>query len=295
MPHAPRVSIVVCTYNRAPSLVETLEALDAQITPADLRWELIVVDNNSTDATREAIERFAARARIRVRSVFEPSQGLSHARNAGVAHAAGGVVGFTDDDVQPAPDWVASVAAAIGAGADIVGGRILPRWRRPPPPWLEHRPYFRRALAIMDDASPALVRDPRATPSVWGANMAFRREVFDAVGLFDSRRGMVGTKLYRGEEIDLVQRAIDAGFRVIYDPTVVVWHRIEAERMRLRYVSRLHFQQAEGEALLRDGRSGPRPASLAWRRADTIERWLHCCGALGAMWGACKLYLGRRR
>lgn len=302
MPHEQDISIVVCTYNRAASLAETLEAMDAQIAPADLRWELLVVDNNSTDATRDAIEHFVARARIHVRSVFEPCQGLSHARNAGIVHAAGNIVGFTDDDVQPAPDWVGRVAAAIGTGADIVGGRILPRWRQPPPSWLEHRPYFRSALAIMDHASPAQVLDPRATPSVWGANMAFRRKVFDAVGLFDTRRGMVGTKLYRGEEIELVQRAIAAGFRVVYDPNATVWHRIEAERMRLRYLSRLRFRQAEGEALLsvrRDRgwsvtqRTWHWLAALAWRRPDAIEWWLDCCGAIGSMWGACKLFFGK--
>ena len=303
------VSIVVCTYNRAASLRLTLEALDAQLTPSDMVWELVVVDNNSTDATGREIEDFAGRARVRMRSIFVAEQGLSHARNAGLAHSHGDIVGFTDDDVRPAPDWVASIATVMNEhGADIIGGRILPAWHRPPPPWLEHGSSFHRALAIMVHTTPKQVLNPRGHPSVWGANMAFRRDVFAKVGVFDTRRGLVGTKLYRGEEIDLVERAVAAGHRAVYDPRVVVVHRIGAERMGVRYLSRLHFQRAEGEALVQSPvghraflgmpvsryrsivqRSCYWLASAVLRRPDALERWLDCCAAFGFLWGACKV------
>jgi glucosyl-dolichyl phosphate glucuronosyltransferase len=297
----PDVSIVVCTYNRAASLRLTLAALDAQLTPPDLVWELIIVDNNSTDTTRSEIERFAGSARVAVRPLFVAAQGLSHARNAGLARSHGNIVGFTDDDVRPAPDWVASVAHGMNEhAADIIGGRILPAWREPPPAWLEQRSFFHGALAIMTHPAPRQVLDPSGSPSVWGANMAFRRKVFDTVGLFDTRRGLVGTKLYRGEEIDLVERAIAAGYRAVYDPSVVVWHRIGPERMRVGYLSRLYFERAEGDALVH-GIPLSRYRSVAartcsWlaaglrRRPDTLERWLECCAAFGSVWGACKMH-----
>jgi glucosyl-dolichyl phosphate glucuronosyltransferase len=307
MTRRPDVSIVVCTYNRATSLRLTLASLDAQRTPADLSWELVVVDNNSTDATRVVIEEFAATARIPLRSLFVARQGLSHARNAGVAFSHGAIVGFTDDDVHPAPDWVARIAVAMReAGADILGGRILPAWHESPPSWLDDR-SFHGVLSIMDHTTAVEVLNAQSTPCVWGANMAFRREVFERAGLFDTRLGIHGTLRYGGEDTDLVGRALAAGCRAVYDPAAVVWHRIGPDRMHIGYVSRVCFQRAEGEARLRSPvkrlalfgvplgmycmtalRVGRWLAAVALRRPDRIQRWLDCCRAAGLMWGASK-------
>jgi glycosyltransferase involved in cell wall biosynthesis len=302
------VSVVVCTYNRAPSLGLTLRALDVQVTPPDLTWELVVVDNNSADATRSVVDAFTATARIQVRYLFEPQQGLSHARNAGIAHARGGIVAFTDDDVRPEPDWVAGVNAALReTGADIVGGRILPAWDHPPPAWLEARPFLRGPLAIMEHPMLGPVVEAGRIPNVWGANMAFRREVFERAGLFDPRRGVTGRKLYRGEEVELLRRALAAGYRAVYDPRVVVWHRIAAGRMRRRYVSRLYFERAEGDVLAQAApqgrlllgvppfvyrRTAHRLGGWLWAAArrcpDTFDRWLESCEAVGSVWGLWK-------
>src|SRR5215475_10990679 len=208
MTRRPDVSIVVCTYNRATSLRLTLASLDAQQTPAGLSWELVVVDNNSTDATRVVIEEFAGTARIPVRSLFVARQGLSHARNAGVASSCGAIVGFTDDDVHPAPDWVARIATAMReTGAHILGGRILPAWHESPPSWLDDR-AFHGVLSIMDHTTAGEVLNADRTPCVWGANMAFRREVFEQARLFDTRLGIHGTLRYSGEDTELVGRAL---------------------------------------------------------------------------------------
>jgi hypothetical protein len=165
----------------------------------------------------------------------------------------------------------------------------------------------------MDHATAVDVLDAQRPPCVWGANMAFRREVFDRVGLFDARRGMHGTRRYGGEDTELVARALAAGCRAVYDPAVVVWHRIGRDRMRLGYLSRVNFQMAEGEV-----RFQPRVERLgllgvplgmyrmtaiciarwlgaaALRRPDRIPRWLECCRAFGAMWGAFRRRLDER-
>lgn len=309
MTHHPHVSVVVCTYNKAASLRLTLASLAAQVTPPDLAWELLVVDNNSTDGTPVVIEQFASSARIPVRALLVPDQGLSHARNVGLAHSHGDVVAFTDDDVDPAPDWVARIAAGIRqARADIVGGRILPAWHERPPAWLEQR-VFHGLLSLMDYTMPADVLNAHRAPCVWGANMAFRREVFDKVGLFDPRRGIQGTRRYGGEETELVGRALAAGCRAVYDPELVVWHRIGPERMRIRYLSRVAFQRAEGEARVRPvvtrdwllgvplgmygavRHFGRWLTSLVLQQPDTIQRWLDCCRDAGAIWGACRRHV----
>ena len=307
MTRAPDVSIVVCTYNRAASLGLTLDALAAQAIPPGIRWEMILVDNNSTDTTRAVIQRFVATADIPTRSVFVPEQGLSRARNAGIAASRGDIIAFTDDDVLPAKDWVVRIATTLERmDVDIVGGRIVPAWLEKPPAWLQRRPALHDALAILDHPTAARVLDPHGAPAVWGANMAFRRRVFDRVGGFDARRGLVGATLHRGEEIDLVARALAAGCQAVYEPSVIVAHRIGPQRMRLRYLSRLYFQRAEGDALLqsatrrgrfgaslRDWTSAVRAiagwlSAVAARRPDTVERWLVCCAAIGSLWGSRK-------
>jgi glycosyltransferase involved in cell wall biosynthesis len=292
------VSVVVCTYNRASSLRVTLTALAAQVTPPGLDWELVVVDNDSTDTTRREFETFAATAQIRTRYLSAAPQGLSRARNAGVGVARADLIAFTDDDVDPAPDWVARIAEAMAeSGADILGGRIVPAWTMPPPHWLERRSYLRRALAIMEHPSHARVLTAHGTPAVWGANMAIRRAVFAGIGLFDPSRGVTGTKLYRGEEVDLVERALAAGFRVVYDPRAVVRHRIGADRMRVGYFSRLYFWRAEGDALLRGARRDRRVWRLrppeARQMRDPLRLWLKGCETLGVVSALSKRWLGR--
>jgi glycosyltransferase involved in cell wall biosynthesis len=307
MTHHPHVSVVVCTYNKAASLRLTLASLAAQVTPPDLAWELLVVDNNSTDATPSVVDQFASSAHIPVRTVFVPDQGLSRARNAGLTQSRGEVIGFTDDDVHPASDWVARIAAGMRkTGADIVGGRILPAWHVPPPAWLEQR-AFHGLLSLMDYTAPADVLNAHRAPCVWGANMAFRRAVFEKVGLFDPRRGIQGTRRYGGEETELVGRALAAGCRAVYDPELVVWHRIGPERVRIRYLSRVAFRRAEGDVRVQSvgarrsplgvplgmyratvGHVGRWVTALVLRRPDAIQRWLDCCRAAGAIWGACR-------
>jgi glycosyltransferase involved in cell wall biosynthesis len=300
------VSVVVCTYNRAASLRDTLDALDAQVTPPELEWDLLVVDNNSTDGTPAVVRDFAAATRVPVRHLRVTRLGLSRSRNEGLARTRGAIVAFIDDDVCPARDWVRSVAVAMNeASADMLGGRIVPAWDHAPPAWLADRPALHHALTVLDHDRFAVVVNATQFPTIWGANMAFRREVFDRVGVFDTRRGVRGHKLYRGEEIDLVSRALVTGCRAVYDPRVVVRHRVWAHRMRIAYVSRLYFQRAEGEALVQEppGARGLLAVHLSmilyicrWtrsvvgRRPDRLDLWLDTCASVGHVWGS---WLGR--
>jgi glycosyltransferase involved in cell wall biosynthesis len=273
------VTLVVCTYNRADSLRGTLEALGAQRVPSDLSWEVVVVDNNSTDCTPAVVDSASLSFPASLRYVFEPRQGLSHARNTGIEHSKGVIVAFTDDDVLPQPDWVATIAASMDElDADVLGGRILPEWSSPVPRWLEGQEdlYFR--LALMQHKTRLRLKSILEKGRVWGANMAFRREVFTQVGTFDTRLGITGTKLYRDEDTDLVDRALRAGCTVIYDPRLVVHHRIPQERLRRSYFRRLAFDRGEGQALLA-GNSATRALLGAplYRYRDCVVqfgRWL---------------------
>ncbi len=235
------VSVVVCTYNRCASVAETIAALSRQVVRTDTRWELIVVDNNSTDRTRETVGQLASEpGSPEIRYAFEAQQGLSHARNHGIALARGELILFTDDDVIPEPDWVQTVADAMrDCGCDACGGYIAPIWEAEPPAWLTERFYGFLALKP-DPNGPRILSAEEELP--FGANMAFRREVFERVGLFDPGLGRMGNVLAGGEESDLFRRILGSGGSVMYFPQARVHHKVEAFRTRKRYFRRWRFQ-----------------------------------------------------
>src|SRR4051794_32553856 len=151
------VSVVLSTYNRGPLLEPALRSVLAQQQALTPPFELIVVDNNSTDGTRDIIQRIAA-GDPRVRYVFEAPQGLSHARNAGIREARAPFIAFTDDDVRAEPDWIAALLRAFRESpeVDFVGGRVLPIWPSPPPAWLTCDHWAPLALVDHGDAAIAI-------------------------------------------------------------------------------------------------------------------------------------------
>lgn len=234
-------SIVICTYNRAESLRDTLAALRALRADA-INWEVIVVDNNSRDHTKAVVEE-TARAWPRLHYAFEGTQGLSHARNRGIEVARGDVILFTDDDVLPEPEWLHTTLEGMHRyGADACGGYIAPIWEKPPPPWLTER--FHGFLAVRIDRSDdyPITAD---TPPPFGANMAFRRAVFDHVGLFDTSRGRKGVVLASGEDGEMFERVLSKGMKVMFLGSSRVHHKVEGFRTTKRYFRRWRIQTSK--------------------------------------------------
>ena len=220
-------SIVVCTYNRAESLRDTLAALRAQQCVTSLDWEVIIVDNNSKDHTPTVVETAQSSWPL-LRYEFEGAQGLSHARNHGIACARGKVILFTDDDVLPEPDWLETTLDGMARhDADACGGFIAPIWETPPPTWLTERFYGFLAVRI-DRTDDHRITDTGKTP--FGANMAFRRHVFEQVGLFDTNRGRKGAVLASGEDGDMFERILAAGLKVMFLGQSRVHHKVESFR-----------------------------------------------------------------
>src|ERR1043165_2896991 len=131
------ISAIVCTYNRSAMLHEALSRIAAQRADG-LRYEVLVVDNNSSDDTRQVIESFAPSSPCPVRYILERQQGVSHARNAGLAASNAPLLAFFDDDVMVSPDWLMQIKRALDLhrGIDYIGGKVLPRWAEAPPGWL---------------------------------------------------------------------------------------------------------------------------------------------------------------
>ena len=146
-------SVNICTYNRCRMLREALESVLSQRVHDGGRYEVIVVDNNSTDETRQVVESFIARGHANLRYVFEGRQGLSYARNAAVSAARSPILAFTDDDVRVKPDWVATIKRTLDdhPEVDCVGGKVLPRWTFAPPSWLTREHWAPLALVDYGD------------------------------------------------------------------------------------------------------------------------------------------------
>lgn len=244
------LSVVICTYNRSSLLVRALESLEFQ-EPADLAYEVLVVDNNSTDDTRIVAQRFVAKNYHRFRYLFEPKQGLSYARNAGIAEARAENIAFTDDDVRVNSDWVSRIKAGFAAepDADFLGGKVLPDWGSTPPAWLTRTHWA--PLALVDYGDGPFYVDASRPVSLIGANCAFRKRAFERVGGFRADFQRVKNGVGSLEDHELLLRLWQAGRRGIYLPDVIVTAEVQAERLQKKYHREWHTGHGRFHAILR--------------------------------------------
>jgi glycosyltransferase involved in cell wall biosynthesis len=243
------ITVVVSTYNRADRLAVALEALLHQA--GEVPYEIIVVDNNSTDATRDVVADIAGRAGDRVRYAFEPRQGLSHGRNTGIALAQAPIIALTDDDVRVAGDWITQLKRTFDAHPEIgyVGGRVLPHWIEPPPRWLTTAHWS--PLALQDYGPDLLISGRERAVCLVGANLAFRRHVFDRVGLFTPALGRIKDGIGSSEDHDMQLRVWREGMHGLYDPAVVVTAEVTPNRMVKAYHRRWHRGHGRYCAMMR--------------------------------------------
>jgi glycosyltransferase involved in cell wall biosynthesis len=236
--HLPRVTVIICTYNRADLLRQTLAGVGQQDYPAG-ELEVLVIDNNSRDDTRTAVAEFAD-APHAPRHVLETAQGLDHARNRGLAEATGDILLFADDDILVQPDWVRQIAAPYAANADrrigCVGGEVVPVFPDGLPYWIRE---WHAPLAFRTDAGPLPPSD-----SPMGANFAFPRWVFDQVGPFAPGLDRKGATLFGGGDGEMVRRVRHAGYEVWFAPAAKVLHQMPASRTTFRYAARHAFDSA---------------------------------------------------
>lgn len=247
--NAMKVTVILCTYNRSQSLVRALESVAASELPADTKWEVLVVDNNSRDKTREVIEDFCNRFPGRFRYQFEPTPGKSNALNTGIREALGDFLAFMDDDVLVSPAWLRNITAPLESGEWAgAGGRILAQGIHSIPPWLALEGEYSMAgmLALFDlgDHAEELKRPP------FGTNMAFPKTIFEKYGGFRLDLGPSPGSEIRNEDSEFGRRLFGAGERLWYAPSAVVYHAIPEDRLTKRYM--LRFWYDHGRAQVRE-------------------------------------------
>ena len=185
-----KITVLVCTYNRCQSLKKTIESVAIQTLSHAIAWEILVVDNNSTDETRQVIEAFRMEYPERFRYICERQQGVSHARNTGIRESRGEILAFIDDDETADPKWLEILTSNLQDGQWAgAGGRVVPPADFSPPGWLG----INSSIASGPLASFSLgLEAGQLFEPPFGANMAFRKEVFDKCGLFRTDLGRTG-------------------------------------------------------------------------------------------------------
>ena len=272
---AAGISIIVATRNRAERLSTLFDSFSLLEHP-DFPFDIIVVDNGSSDGTAAEVDRLAKNLSVPVICLSEPRVGVSHARNAGTKASTRRLVAFVDDDQSVASDWLAAANRAFAEHADVgaVCGRVLPRFASVPPGW----------LAGIQGAAGIIDRGPapfRVTTSRWmclpGGNMAWRRSTLLDVGGFSP-------KCRRSEDRELTVRYLLSGGTALYTPDMVTYHHIPSDRLTKRYFRSWHVTEgymragfAAEELFTADGALRPIPDDVPkWLGVSTFvyRRWL---------------------
>jgi glycosyltransferase involved in cell wall biosynthesis len=245
--HDPELCVIVCTHNRSDVLERCLGSLQRQSLGAE-RFEVVLVDNRSVDATSEVIADHLARM-TNLRAIGEGAVGLSRARNAGLAVTRARYVAFLDDDAEAVPGWCESLLRAfreVAPAPMAVGGPVLARFEAPPPSWFPPAmdDYWRGERGHFVDRFDVF----------WGGNVAYRREAVRDAGGFDVALGLRGTRLVTGEDTALGVRLYEQAPYFWYEPEAIVHHLSRPSRMTLGYRLRRSFAEGRAWARIHDAR-----------------------------------------
>lgn len=223
----PQISAIICTHNRDTYLGAAIDSLLAQFAAG---FEVVVVDNNSSDRTREVVEQRLSDPRLKY--VFEPILGLSVARNTGAKESRGEILAYLDDDAVACDRWLQILYSAYENNSKIAiaGGKVTLLWPQgiQQPRWLS--PGLAANLGAYDlGDSIVYIEQPGLTPR--GLNYSIRRSFLNEIGGFDPNLGRVGKNLLSNEELQMTELALQRGWQVAYLPDALVAHNVAPERL----------------------------------------------------------------
>jgi glycosyltransferase involved in cell wall biosynthesis len=244
----PLISVVICTRNRAVLLAKAIASVVLQDFSSQ-NYEIVVVDNGSSDHTREVVQ--STRSEVAIRYIREDRTGLCYARNRGWREATGRYIVFFDDDAVARPGWLRRVQEAFEhapTGVGVVGGRIDPIWGGDRPEWLADE--IAGSLTIIDwgDAQKN-IQDIRRE---WlaGANMAVPRAVLVEVGGFHPWLDRVGNNLLSSGDVFLQKQIMRRGYQCIYVPGMAIQHLVPPSRLHQKWFVRRFFWQGVSDAVM---------------------------------------------
>lgn len=234
-----KYSIIICSYNRFELLIETIDSV-LSVLGQRTDAEILIIDNNSPDATSSLKEKFSS-SNI-VKYFLETKQGLSHARNRGIEEAKGDILLYLDDDVELISNYF-EIADSIlqDESISIFGGKVLP-FKTDVPKWLPEKYYY--LVSIFD-----LGNEMKNVDTLMGANYAMKKRLATEVGFYNPELGRNGDNLMGGEENDYLNRAKTLGYKIIYNPDLVVFHKIN-DKLNKKYILGYSYLNGKANALM---------------------------------------------
>lgn len=256
---SPKLSIVICTFNRSKLLQSAIKSVwEQEISP--VCYELIIVDNGSTDNTKEVVEQ-SYPERKNIRYIFEVKQGLSHPRNRGWKEAYGEYVVYIDDESLLPPGYLETTFQIIQSfNPDIFGGVIKALYDFEKPLWVKEE-YFSDFLGRKTGVLPQ-------DEFVYGGNMGIKKDVLNKLGGFNINLGMKGNQLAYAEEVEFQQRATEniPNLEIYFNSSLWLYHKVREEKVKLGWLLRWYFlggkKGLEGFNAIQDYESLPAPRKL---------------------------------
>ena len=237
------ISIIICSYNRGHNLAECFKWLENQVLPDTVQWEVLLVDNNSTDSTKTITEQFSQQSNLNIRYVFEAEQGVAFARNKGLKEAKGEYLIYIDDDIRVTDKWLQTIYHVFNKyDCDIVGGRIHIESPSSLPAWITPDMYGFLGYQNFGDQEHQM---DGIKEFPFSGNMGLHRRVIEKIGYFDVSMGRKGEglkkeELYKGEETDFCHRLANSGGTFYYHPDALVFHKILPHQLTKRFFLILH-------------------------------------------------------
>jgi glycosyltransferase involved in cell wall biosynthesis len=230
----PFVSVIVPTYNRADMLAVTLESFFNQ-SYDKTKYEIIVVDNNSSDHTKQVIGELQSKSTVPLKYLFEPRQGVHYARNGVVKHTRGDILYYTDDDMIADVHLLKEIVKLFSYDDKVatVTGRVLPKWEQEPPRWVRTL-CMNQLLSLQDRPEPLLI-SPYDT-GVFSCHQALRRDAFLKSGGYNPEN--TGGEWIGDGESGLNRKLQELGYRFGYIGSSITYHMIPTERMTQRYLNK---------------------------------------------------------
>jgi glycosyltransferase involved in cell wall biosynthesis len=297
-----QISAIICTHNRDQYLGAAIDSLLNQ--DFDHDFEVVVIDNASSDRTREVVE--ARLPNPRLKYIYEPVTGLSVARNRGALESKSQILAYLDDDAVASPQWLRVLYQAYQENQKlgVAGGKVTLLWAdgMVPPTWLSEN--LAGNLGAYDlGSSIKYIDEPGLTPR--GLNYSIRREFLEQIGGFDLNLGRVGKNLLSNEELRTTELALELGWRVAYLPEALVAHNVAPERVKRSWflsrgwwqgISECYREQLAGRAGWGQlSRGGERLARGLWRSlkfandpAVSFDNFAYAYGQIGYLKAAIK-------
>lgn len=243
-----KVSIILCTWNRSKSLRAVLDDLQTLTVPPGVEWEVLIVDNNSSDDTQAVCRTYVQMDPAKFRYFFEARQGKSFALNTGLENASGDIIAFTDDDVHFDKNWLSEIIKAF-AKFDCAGfgGRIVAEWKSKKPAWYVTAGPYRHAafgaITQFDHGDEPFVLNT----APFGANMVFHKSAVQKNGFFRTDLGSTqsSARIVLAEDTEYCRRLMQANEKIFYLPSAVVYHPVEEYRLKKKYLEAWSFHRGQ--------------------------------------------------